>query len=170
MDGQICLRGMLWQDTITLPQDFAAQGWNKTQEKYVQYYQEQQAGLRTICVAAVDGRAAGYATLVPQAAEGPFAGLGIPEIQDFNVLQRHQRQGLGNRILDVLEREAARSCDRVSLAVGMHSGYGQAQRMYVKRGYLPDGSGVWYRGTPLAPYTLCCNDDDLLLYFSKPVR
>ena len=74
MDGQICLREMLWQDTLTLPQDFAAQGWNKPQEKYVQYYQEQQAGLRTICVAAVDGRAAGYATLVPQAAEGRLPG------------------------------------------------------------------------------------------------
>lgn len=57
--------------------------------------------------------------------------------------------------------------DIVYLAVGVHSGYGAAQRIYVKRGYIPDGSGVWYQGKQLEQYAPCCNDDDLLLFMSK---
>ena len=49
----------------------------------------------------------------------------------------------------------------------MHSGYGSAQRMYVKRGYLPDGSGIWYGEKVCEPYSECRNDDDLALYLSK---
>ncbi len=56
---------------------------------------------------------------------------------------------------------------RVCLGVGLHSGYGGAQRLYAKRGYLPDGSGVWYRDAVCEPYAICRNDDDLILYLSK---
>ena len=34
---------------------------------------------------------------------------------------------------------AGKYADIVYLGVGLHSGYGSAQRMYVKRGYVPDG-------------------------------
>ena len=39
--------------------------------------------------------------------------------------------------------------------------------MYVKRGYIPDGSGVWYKDRVCESYTPCENDDDLVLYLSK---
>ena len=42
--------------------------------------------------------------------------------------------------------------------------------MYVKRGYVPDGTGVWYNSQPLEPYAPCVNDDDLNLYFVKTLR
>ncbi|WP_417419328.1 hypothetical protein [Hominenteromicrobium sp.] len=45
-----------------------------------------------------------------------------------------------------VEALAAETSDTVCLGVGLHSGYGAAQRMYVLRGYVPDGSGVWYEG------------------------
>ncbi len=45
-----------------------------------------------------------------------------------------------------MEALAAETSDTVCLGVGLHSGYGAAQRMYVLRGYVPDGSGVWYEG------------------------
>ena len=44
---------------------------------------------------------------------------------------------------------------------------GPAQRIYVKRGYIPDGSGVWYQNKVLDQYAPCVNDDDLLLFLSK---
>jgi hypothetical protein len=69
--------------------------------------------------------------------------------------------------MDAAESEAALIAGRVCLAVGLHSGYGPAQRMYIKRGYVPDGSGVWYKGRQLEQYAPCVNDDDLLLYLSK---
>ena len=58
----------------------------------------------------------------------------------------------------------------VGLSVGLHSGYGSAQRMYVKRGYVPDGSGVWFHDEVCPPYGDCRNDDDLVLYLSKKLR
>ena len=54
---------------------------------------------------------------------------------------------------------------------GLHSGYGSAQRMYAKRGYIPDGTGVWYRDKPCAQYeTEIANDDDLVLFLSKKLE
>ncbi len=52
----------------------------------------------------------------------------------------------------------------------MKCGYGSAQRMYVKRGYIPDGSGVWYQNAVCPAYGPCANDDDLVLYLSKKLR
>ena len=69
--------------------------------------------------------------------------------------------------MDAAEQAASQFSPVVTIGVGLHSGYGTAQRMYVKRGYLHDGSGVWHQNRPLEPYTSCCNDDDLVLYLSK---
>lgn len=55
-------------------------------------------------------------------------------------------------------------------SINMKCGYGSAQRMYVKRGYIPDGSGVWYQNAVCPAYGPCANDDDLVLYLSKKLR
>lgn len=39
--------------------------------------------------------------------------------------------------------------------------------MYVKRGYLPDGNGLYYDGEIATPYEVYPNDDDLSLKFFK---
>lgn len=72
--------------------------------------------------------------------------------------------------MDTAEQIAEEYSDIVYLGVGMHSGYGSAQRMYVKRGYIPDGSGVWYGDKVCGHYADCRNDDDLVLYMSKKLR
>lgn len=158
----ITLEDVKWFETA-----FLEQGWYKPAEQFHRYYEEQQAGTRWVFVAETKGQAVGYVTLISQAAAGPFAGQKIPEIVDFNVLKKWQRRGIGSALLDAAESAAFSICDRVSLGVGLHSGYGSAQRMYVKRGYVPDGSGVWYQGRQLPEMTECRNDDDLILYLSK---
>ena len=112
-------------------------------------------------------RVDGYATLLPQDSTGPFKGQNIPVIVDFNVLLKYQRMGVGTAIMDAIETSVQKYSHRICLGVGLHSGYGSAQRMYVKRGYLPDGSGVWYNNQQWEPYQPCVNDDDLILYLSK---
>ena len=69
--------------------------------------------------------------------------------------------------MDVAENIAARYSDVVYLGVGLHSGYGSAQRMYCKRGYILDESGVWYGNRIAKSYENYCNDDDLNLYLYK---
>ena len=70
---------------------------------------------------------------------------GYPEIVDFGVLEKYRRNGIGSRMMEIAEKTAAKYADAVYLGVGLHNGYGSAQRMYIKRGYIPDGSGVWYQ-------------------------
>lgn len=154
-------------DCKALTDGFAAQGWDKPQSQYEGYLKEQRAGERQVLVARWKGETAGYLTLLPQAPAGPFAGKGWPEIVDFNVLEKFQRRGIGSRLMDCAEEEAAKKSRTVCLGVGLHSGYGSAQRMYVKRGYVFDGSGVWYQDKPLEQCAPCQNDDDLVLYLAK---
>lgn len=165
-DENILIRSMKQEDIEAFSDGFTAQGWHAKPEVHEQYLKEQADGTRYVFVAEYCGETAGYTTMVPLASGGPFKGK-YPEIVDFNVLQKFQRKGIGNKILDAAEKTASLICDYVSLGVGLHYGYGTAQRMYVKRGYIPDGSGVWYQNQVLEQYADCCNDDDLVLYLSK---
>jgi len=163
----ITIRDMKQEDSEILHNETLAQGCHSEIGLYEKYYSEQEQHIRYVFVAEYNGNIAGYTTMLPHATKGPFAEQGLPEIVDFNVLAKYRRRGIGTKILDVAESMAAKLDTRVSLGVGLHHGYGAAQRMYVKRGYIPDGSGVWYRDKCLEQYTNCCNDDDLVLYLSK---
>lgn len=108
-----------------------------------------------------------YINVYPDSKQGAFAKQGYPEIVDFGVLVKYRRNGVGSKLMDAAEQIAKEYSDFVYLGVGMHNGYGSAQRMYAKRGYIPDGTGVWYGDKVCEQYADCCNDDDLVLYMSK---
>lgn len=167
---KIKIRPIERRDAENFEYAFLRQGWHKSAIQFVEYYKQQQAGKRKVFVAEFEGEVLGYVTLLPEAGEGPFMGKGIPEIVDFNVLMAYQNNGIGSALLDAAEHEASRLADSVCLGVGLHSGYGAAQRMYVKRGYVPDGSGVWYRGRKLPEMAETLNDDDLNLFLSKKLK
>ena len=93
--------------------------------------------------------------------------LGYFKDQETGIRNVYKQRGMGSALLDVIEKDVARFSDEITLAVGLHYGYGDAQRLYVKRGYVPDGSGVWYNSEVLEQYAECCNDDSLVLYMSK---
>ena len=168
-DGRVLIRSMREEDAEAIHRANLAQGWHSELSGYKQYFSEQKNKTRFLFVAEDEGQFAGYAALRAQADAGPFAGKGIPEISDFNVYPPYRRKGIGGKILWAAEKKAAELGRTVTLGVGLHSGYGSAQRMYIKRGYLPDGSGVWYQGRRLEQYAECRNDDDLVLYFSKNI-
>ncbi|HBA46368.1 MAG TPA: GNAT family N-acetyltransferase [Lachnospiraceae bacterium] len=146
------------------------QGWDASVEKYRKRLEDQRAGKAVSLVAEYAGRPVGYINVYPDPTSGAFAGKGYPEIVDFGVLEKYRRLGIGNVLMDVAEEIAATYADVVCIGVGLHSSYGSAQRMYVKRGYIPDGSGVWFHDKVCTPYEECVNDDDLVLYLSKKLR
>lgn len=113
-------------------------------EKYEKRLEDQRLGKAVSLVAEYFGKPVGYINNYPDYTGGAFAGKGYPEIVDFGVLEKYRNQGIGTVLMDIAEQIAATYADIVYLGVGLHSGYGNAQRMYVKRGYIPDGSGVWY--------------------------
>jgi hypothetical protein len=48
--------------------------------------------------------------------------------------------------------------------------YGAAQRMYVLRGYVPDGRGLHYRGHYPQYGEKMTVDDSMALYFTKELK
>lgn len=164
---QLTIRNMEPGDAQEITDAEIEQGWDASIEKYQKRLEDQRVGKAVSLVAEYDGRPVGYINVYPDSASGAFAGKGYPEIVDFGVLEKYRRLGIGNVLMDVAEEIAATYADVVCIGVGLHSGYGSAQRMYVKRGYIPDGSGVWFRDKVCTPYEECVNDDDLVLYLSK---
>ncbi len=170
VDGKIKVRSMVPEDAKILYDTYLSYGWHPEIETYESYYREQEEGVRLVFIAEYDGDVKGQCTLVLHPSEGPWGGKDIPEIVDLTVFFDIHGKGIGTKLLDVAESEASKISDTVFLAVGVHSGYGPAQRIYVKRGYIPDGSGVWYQGKVLDQYAPCVNDDDLLLFMSKSLK
>ena len=166
MKTKCSIREMQESDIKDLSQGFINQGWPGREEILARYFLEQECGEREVLVAEVEGALAGYITILPCAKQGPFAEI-YPELSDFNVFEPFQNQGIGNLLLEEAERRVKFISNKVTLGVGLHSGYGSAQRLYIKRGYIPDGSGVWYRNQPLEMNDTIQNNDDLVLYLSK---
>ena len=163
------IRNMIKSDIESLSHGFMNQGWPDREEILTRYFKEQASGEREVLVAEIDGAVAGYVTILPSAKHGPFAEV-YPELSDFNVFEPFRNQGVGNQLLEEAEQRVKRFSGTVCLGVGLHSGYGPAQRLYIKRGYIPDGTGVWYRNQPLEMNATCQNNDDLVLYLSKDLQ
>ena len=154
-NNNLLIRSMEVYDAKIIYDTYLSYGWHPSLETYENYYKEQKENKRKVFIAEYDGEVSGLCTLVLNPTEGPWSGLGYPEIVDLTVFFHVHNKGIGNKLLDVVEQEAAKVSDMIYLAVGVHSGY------------IPDGSGVWYQGKQLEQYAPCCNDDDLLLFMSK---
>ena len=137
---------------------------------FEEYLKEQEAGERIIWFAFIDDIFAGYITLKWSSNYKPFADQNIPEIMDLNVLPPSRGQGIASKILEIAENTAARKSDIVGLGVGLYADYGSAQRLYIKRGYIPNGRGVTYNYESVKPGSHLCLDDDLVLWFTKKIN
>lgn len=153
-----------------IDENFVLQGWPSRNEILKQYLIEQEKGERLVLVDSENDETRGYITLVYRPDSGAFKDTGIPEIVDFNVFERFQKQGIGQGLLDAVIFEAGKTGSYVGIGVGLNSNYGKAQRLYVKNGFIPTGDGVYYCGKPLGVNEKCFNDDELALYFSKKIN
>ena len=170
-DEDLVIRNMEEADAQVFYDEYTTQGWHSEVEYYLMRIREQAEGKCVALTAVYQGHPAGTVYVYFTANDGPFKGKNWPIIVDFSVLQKYQRKGIGNRLMDVAEQIAAQYADTVCLGVGLSREYGTAQRMYVKRGYVPDGSGVWYQDKQCVQYeTVCTVDDDLVLFLSKTLR
>ena len=166
METTCLIRKMQTSDVKELSQGFINQGWPSREEILARYFLEQECREREVLVAEVGGTLAGYITILPCAKQGPFAEI-YPELSDFNVFEPFQNQGIGNLLMEEAEKRVRLISDKVTLGVGLHSGYGPAQRLYIKRGYIPDGTGVWYQNHQPAMNAVCEDIGELVLYLSK---
>ena len=153
---------------------FAKNNWHKPKSLFEKYLDKQKDGTRKILVATVNSEITGYATLNFESQYKPFQEENIPEIQDLNVLPAFRNKGIASSLLDSLENQAKFYSDGVGIGVGLYAGddggYGAAQKLYVKRGYIPDGKGVTYNYEPVIPGNSYTVDDDLILWFTKSIN
>lgn len=163
----LAITPLMADDPPRIAQAFAAIGWDKPEAQFARYLDEQTADDRPVLVARLDGEFAGYVTVmwVPQYA--PFREAGIPEIQDFNVLPQFRRRGIGTALMDAAEALIATRSATAGIGVGLYPDYGPAQRLYVLRGYLPDGRGIAWNAIPVTPMQEVMVDDDLALFFTR---
>jgi GNAT superfamily N-acetyltransferase len=162
------IRPLIDADLDVIPPAFAAVGWpGKAVEQYRRYLREQAADERLVLVALADDAFAGYLTVLWTSTYPPFRDGGFPEIQDFNVLPDFRRRGIGTALMDAAEKAAADRSDTVAIGVGLYADYGSAQRMYARRGYIPDGRGINYRGVVPPPGATIRLDDDLVLMMTR---
>ncbi len=161
------ITSLLPEDPPLIAQAFTDIGWDKPEAQYVRYLDEQTADDRPVLVARVNGAFAGYLTVVWVPHYEPFRAAGIPEIQDFNVLPRYRRQGIGTALMNAAEALIATRSTTAGIGVGLYPDYGAAQRLYVRRGYMPDGRGIAWNGMHVTPMQEVMVDDDLALYFTR---
>ncbi|HEX8905130.1 MAG TPA: GNAT family N-acetyltransferase [Longimicrobiaceae bacterium] len=162
------IRRLAARDVDALAAAFAS--WPKPRHLFERYLAEQDAGDREVLVAWCENRVCGYANVVWRPDYPPFRADGIPEIQDLNVLAAFRRRGIASLLLDAAEDLVATRSPVVGIGVGLYADYGAAQRLYVTRGYLPDGRGASWRGRPVLGGETVVADDDLTLYFTKRLR
>jgi len=139
----VSVRFLKPSDIPLLVAAFDAQGWRKPTSLFDAYVQESTQGART----ALAKR--------------------IPEISDLNVLKVYHRKGIASALMEAAETLVFQTYQCVGLGVGLLSDYGPAQRLYIKRGYKPDGMGLTYQETLCRHGDRVTADDDLLLWCVK---
>ncbi len=144
--------------------------WHKP-AGYFERVLDQQAFGALILLLALDADAyLGHCKLVWSPGYPGFRERGIPEIQDLNVNRSRRRRGVASRLLEEAEARIVKQSRFAGIGFGLYADYGAAQRLYIQRGYVPDGRGVHYHHEPLPPGATCTLDDDLVLYLVKQLR
>ncbi len=163
----LSIRNLQQTDIPMIVEHFARHHWPKPVSTFEKYLHEQEAGFRTIWLAFDDAQFAGYITLAATSLYPPFNEKQIPEIMDLNVLPPFRNKGIGSLLIATAELEAFKKSNIVGIGVGLYKDYGSAQKLYIGRGYQPDGLGLTYDYQTIKPGKTVCLDDDLVLWFTK---
>ncbi len=163
----LTIRKLAEPDALIISKAFASIGWDKPVAQYERYFAQQEAGNVVVLVAELEGVFAGYLKVVWQSDYASFREQAIPEIQDLNVLPSYRRRGIATVLMDEAEALVATRSNRIGIGVGLHPGYNAAQRMYVLRGYVPDGLGVTWQGKYIREGQAIVADDGLVLHMVK---
>lgn len=115
----LAIRMLESRDVAPISAAFSDLGWSKPLSQYEICLSEQQEGIRTVCVAFVGRDFAGYVTINWSPSYPPYRAGGIPAIQDFNVLPRFRRQGIGTNLMNQAEQKISERSCVAGIGVGM---------------------------------------------------
>jgi len=133
--------------------------------------QEYEAGKREIFLAVSASEILGYVQLIWSPIYNLFRRLEIPEIQDLSVIPTARNQGIGAALVEFCEEEAKKKGkEEIGIGFGLHSSFGAAQRLYIKKGYIPDGLGLCYNDQTIEIGSFKPVDDFLTLKLVKTIK
>lgn len=137
-------------------------------EKWTRYYDEQIHGKRQAFLVEQEHQPIGYGSLVVCPEYPNFSAQNIPEISDVWISENYRGLGYGTLLISHLENVAKNIGYRqIGIGVGLYKDYGQAQKLYIKLGYMPDGQGITYKSEPVIAGQKYSVDDDLILWLVK---
>lgn len=90
-------------------------------------------------MAEVERELAGYVNVVWEPNYPRFKEDLIPKIQDFNVLIKYRRRGIGTILMDKSEEVIKERSEFSGLGVGLYRDYGAAQQLYINVSKYGDG-------------------------------
>ena len=167
MKEELILTAIKKTDCRTISESFQLQGWDKPVKQFEQYFEYQSKGIRDVIVAKFKGEFAGYLTIRWESEYRFFKEKGIPEIVDFNVLKKYQRNGIGTCLMDEAERRIKTKAEYAGIGFGLYKDYGPAQILYINRGYTPDGNGITKNSIPLKKGETIIIDDSIVFCLIK---
>ncbi len=132
-----------------------------------QHFTEHAEGQADTFLAWIDGSLAGYLTIRWQSNNPRFRQHNIPLIHHLGVFPQFQRQGIASRLMDAAEQLIATRARQAGITVGLFDAYGPAQRLYARRGYVPDGRGACQGQRPLQQGETVTVDHGLIFWLTK---
>jgi GNAT superfamily N-acetyltransferase len=110
----------------------------------------------------------GYVAILWESNFAGFRDRGVPLVHQVAVARPFRRQGIATLLMDGAEQLARdRGVTALGITVGLFDEYGPAQRLYGRRGYIPDGRGACRGQRPLSKGMRVTVDDDLIIWLTK---
>jgi GNAT superfamily N-acetyltransferase len=163
---KLTLERLAWL-TAEFATAFSKLGWDRPEGYFQHCFEAQVQEEIVFLLARRDEELLGFLKIMWQPEYTPFQEQGIPEISDLIVTPANRRQGVATRLMDRAEAIIRARNPIAGLGVGLHPGYTAAQRMYVRRGYVPDGHPLTYHNEFVVERQEVRLDDELILHLVK---
>ena len=169
--SDFAIRDVRAEDVALIDAGIKAMGWQRPNGHFGTVFAQAQRGeIRFLIATTALGEYAGHCKLVWSPGHPYFQTNEIPEIQDLVTLSTYRRQGVASLLVESLEAVAAERSDQIGIGFALYGDYGPAQRMYVRRGYVPVGISVSYQDRLIQPGETVLVDDDLVFVLIKSLR
>ena len=110
----------------------------------------------------------GYVAIVWESDYAGFRSRGIPLVHQITVAGPFRQRRVATLLMEAAEQLAHdRGIVTLGITVGLFDEYGPAQRLYGRRGYIPDGRGACRGQEPLRKGMQVTIDDDLIIWLTK---
>ncbi|OPJ64892.1 hypothetical protein [Clostridium oryzae] len=167
MSDKIILRDLNEYDWDVIEESFRREGWQKDLESYKQYFDYMKQGICSIIIAQWLEDFAGVLVINWQSEYENFKEREIPEISDIRVVHKFMRSSVYDELMDEAEKRIFQKKDTAGIGISLAAEYSQTHILCIKRGYIPDGTGIYKQNKQLQLGQQIIFDEKLKMYMIK---